>query len=75
MEPKDEDMKRVDDAIQTLGDFFDSVQIFATRHEPGEHDGTIAINKGAGNWFARYGQVKEWVVKTEEYSRIDAKDQ
>lgn len=57
----DEDMKRVNEALNVLGEHFDSVHIFATRHESGQFGGTIRISRGTGNFFARYGQIKAWV--------------
>lgn len=30
-----EDFKRIDEALKTLGNYFDSVHIFTTRHEGG----------------------------------------
>lgn len=68
-EQKDEDLDRVKRACETLGEHFDTVQIFVTRHEPGIEDGTINITWSEGNWFARYGQVREWLVKAEERTR------
>lgn len=58
---------------QELGEHFDSCQIFCTRHEEGEHQGTVNIHIGVGNWFTRYGQVAEWFVKQEEFTRITAR--
>ena len=46
---------------------FDSVQIFASRYEP--EVGTIIANFGAGNWFTRAGQVREWLCKEDQRSR------
>lgn len=63
------DMVRVRKACEALIEHFDSVQIFATRHEPGEKDGTVTIRYGLGNWYTRYGHVKEWVIKEEETTR------
>jgi len=57
------DMERVRKVLTELGEHFDSVQIFCTRHESGELDGTVYLHLGTGNWFARYGQVREWCVK------------
>lgn len=68
-----DDQSKVDAAIQTLIEHFDSVQIFVSRHEPGEHDGTIFVQKGAGSFFTRYGQVKEFLIKTEEYMRCESR--
>jgi hypothetical protein len=60
---EDEDMKRVQAAIDLLAEHFDAVQIFATRCEAGSLDGTVNINLGAGNFFARYGHVKAWTLR------------
>lgn len=64
------DIERVTQALNTLVEHFATVHIFATRHEPAEADGTINVSKGVGNWFARYGKVKEWVVREERRSQI-----
>lgn len=50
---------------------FDSVQVFCTRRL--DKDGntrTVAI--GDGNWYARYGQVREWVLMEEAKSKDQA---
>lgn len=70
MSDRDEDLERVKGAAESLGEHFDSVQIFVTRHEPSIEDGTINIAWSAGNWFTRYGQVREWLIKAEERSRV-----
>jgi hypothetical protein len=57
-----------------LSEHFDSVQVFATRHEPTD-GGTINVNFGAGNWFARKGQVGEWLIKADERSREEARSE
>jgi hypothetical protein len=58
---RNDDLKRVNEALNVLGEHFDSVHVFATRHESGELNGTIRISRGTGNYFARYGQIKSWV--------------
>ena len=58
----DPNVKRVQDALDQLGEHFDTVMIFVTLHS-GNDVGTIAISRGSGNWYARYGQVQEWIVK------------
>lgn len=52
-----------------LGEHFDTVQIFASKHDPAEADGTVTLNYGVGNWYARYGQVIEWTIKHDEDAR------
>ncbi len=61
---QDADEIRVQEAVNTLIEHFDSVQIFATRHDGSEY-GTISVVNGQGNYFTRYGQVKRWVRKEE----------
>jgi hypothetical protein len=69
--PEDADTKRVTEALGSLIEHFDSVHIFATRHESGEENGTINLSIGRGNWFSRYGQIRTWIEREEEKSRID----
>jgi hypothetical protein len=66
---RDEDLQRVQRHVDQLGEHFDTVQIFCTRHMPAELDGTVCVNRGAGNWQARFGQVNEWVIYETERIR------
>lgn len=50
---------------QALGEHFDSVHIFVNRVEG---PATRGLNWGIGNWFARFGQIREWVIKEEAVS-------
>lgn len=67
-----EEIKAVEKAVETLGEHFDAVQIFVNRHESSK-GGTVRFNDGRGNWFARYGQVREWLIREEETSRVHAR--
>lgn len=69
----EQDLERLKKACEVLGEHFDTVQVFCTRHEPGEHDGTLTMAWGAGNFYTRYGQIAEWIIKTDESSRIAAR--
>jgi hypothetical protein len=69
------DIEMLRKAAEALGDHFDTCQIFCTRHMPAELDGTRTVNYGTGNWFARYGQVKHWIIEHEEVARENARDQ
>jgi hypothetical protein len=65
-----DDVERVKAACRVLGEHFDCVQIFASRHEDKyESDGTVNVAYGDGNWFARYGQVVEWMIRQDERTR------
>lgn len=66
---QDEDMARINEAMEKLSEHFDSVQILCTRYKGGDDGGTVNIARGTGNWFARYGQMKEWLIREEETSR------
>lgn len=72
----DPDLERVQKAAQALGEHFDTVQIFVTRHESFSSDGTHHIARGLGNWFGRYGQVRDWILRVEaENCRPELKDE
>lgn len=59
----------VDGAVAALMEHFDTVQVFVTRYTGVE--GTVNINTGSGNWFARRGQVEAWLVKENERSVLE----
>ncbi len=48
--------------VKELAKYFDSVQIFCTKHES-DKIGTSHLTECSGNYFARYGQIKLWVEK------------
>lgn len=58
--------------VAQLGEHFDTVQIFCTKHEPGLLDGTINIGLGSGNIFARIGQCSLWVEMQKQFTRTKA---
>lgn len=60
------DTDRVQMHVNQLMEHFDTVQIFTTRVEQGTEGGTVNVNLGAGNWFARYGHVRMWLKREEE---------
>ncbi len=66
---KDEDRERLKKSLHELSEHFDSVQILCTRYKGGDDGGTVNISMGEGNWFARYGQMKEWLIREEETSK------
>lgn len=66
---KDRDEELLRKHVEQLGEHFDAVTILCTRHEQGTEDGTVQISDGCGNWFARYGHIREWLLRSEERSR------
>lgn len=71
-EDGDRDMAMLGKHISSLSEHFDSVQIFCTRLTP--DGGTITTSKGSGNWYARYGQIKEWCIKQDETTREEVRN-
>lgn len=69
-EQRENDIQLLEQAIQLIGEHFDTVHIFVTRHEPEIEDGTVHCQKGTGNWFARYGSIKEWVIREEHLMKM-----
>ena len=54
---------------------FDSIQIFVTRHDSSNDGGTLHVESGTGNWYARYGQVKDWIARQEEIARKETRNE
>lgn len=54
--------------LQSVIEHADSVQVLITFSENGV---TRSYENGRGNWFARYGQMRQWVIKEEEKFRIE----
>jgi len=70
---QDEDVARVRKHVDELREHFDSVQIFCTRYEGDE--GTTNVHMGSGDFFARIGHVKDWIIaEDEEVRKIHKKD-
>jgi hypothetical protein len=69
---KDSDLAKVKAAASALGEHFDAVQIFATRHEAGELNGTVRVDFGVGNWFARFGHVVHWLQRERRANENEA---
>ncbi len=59
--------------VEQLGEHFDVVHVFCSRYSATDKPPTMAINRGSGNWFTRYGQIKEWVLYEDERIKLCAK--
>lgn len=62
----DSDLERCKAAAAELGEYFDTVQIIVTRHEPTIEGGTIKAHGSAGNYFGRLGSVRSWLIEQDE---------
>lgn len=70
--PQENDMNILQSVVARLSEHFDTVQVFTTKRS-NSSDGTENCQWGSGNWFARYGQVKQWVIKQDEDFREDVR--
>jgi hypothetical protein len=72
--PSDEhEVALVQHHVDKLMEHFDTVQVFVSKHNPVENR-TEFLSKGAGNNYARYGQVKQWVIEDEEAARCSIRN-
>ena len=68
----DPDLELLHEHVKELKRHFDTVHVFATRHEPIKSGGTCSFQSGEGSWPARYGQIKLFLIRQEESEkRID----
>lgn len=65
--------KMADELASKLIEHCDSVRIFITNHDGG-HDQSGAYSVGRGNFYAQLGQVKDWVVRQDTLTKVEAKD-
>jgi hypothetical protein len=71
------DVQRIKEACEALSEHFDTIHIFVTRltdHETDNDQGTVNAQWGCGNWFARYGQIAAWIIKQDEGTRREVRD-
>lgn len=61
-------------ALDNLGEHFDTVQIFCTRNGI-EDQSLVNVTAGIGSWYARYGQVKDFILRAEERVKCDVRYQ
>jgi Uri superfamily endonuclease len=54
--------KKVDRALADLAEHFDAVHIFGTYSDK---DKSSRFDKGRGNFYTRYGMIKDWCNREE----------
>ncbi len=65
----DSDIERLRKIANMLGEYYESVQIFVTRHDAADGEiGTVAVDYGSGNLYARLGQARDWLDRQREIS-------
>jgi hypothetical protein len=68
------DFQRIQASCVGLGEHFDTVHILATKLTDDGRD-TVKFSWGKGNWYARYGQIREWVLLEEQAAKNSIKDE
>jgi hypothetical protein len=68
---KDKEMAQARKLVDELGEHWDNIQVFCTRYEGDE---TQTLHIGKGNVFARTGYVRHWLIKADEKSREEARE-
>jgi len=58
MKSQEEMFRYISGHCAKLMEHFDTVEIFVTKHDK---EGTLSLAKGDGNWYARIGQINEWM--------------
>jgi len=75
-EPNEETRKRLADLIKVhvaqLCEHFQNVQILCSNAEEGG-DGTATFVSGSGNWCARIGHAREWIMYHDEMLKCKAR--
>lgn len=64
--------------IQTQAKFlrqsgFDSVRIFCTQYISGDDEETMSVDAGLGNFQAQLGQIRQWLIRMDQYTIEDTK--
>lgn len=65
-------MRILDAHAAGLMEHFDSVQIIATKRLGGS---TVNAASGGGNFYARYGSVREWLIRQDEMVRENVREE
>ena len=64
---EEKDMAIIQHHADILRGHFDSVQIFATRQDDKKKI-TSNVSTGSGNWYARYGYIRCWLLGQDAYT-------
>ena len=71
--PEESSLAMLEGHASQIMEHFDTVQIIATRHNP--ETGTGLAHVGRGNHYARVGACREWMMKMDTETRIQAREE
>jgi hypothetical protein len=66
---EERDLEIISKYCDLLAEHFDTVEIFCTRVQQDGTGDTVVLNLGCGNWYARYGQIREWLIRSDQKAR------
>lgn len=69
---EEQEAQIVNNACYKLGEHFDSVRIFVTKH-CGASTNTFCYTTGLGNFYSQIGQINEWKAIQDQTARENAK--
>jgi hypothetical protein len=67
--------KLVDEHISKLSEHFDSISIMVTCPTFDGNGSSKQLVRGCGNFNARLGTARDWLIEQDEYTRIYARNQ
>jgi hypothetical protein len=57
-----------------LAEQFETVRIFVSWPHADDAHRTMTYDTGRGNWFASYGQIRQWVIAEDEALRKSVRE-
>jgi hypothetical protein len=57
-----------------LAEMFDGVRIFVSWPHPDDAHRTLTYDSGRGNWYACYGQIRQWLIAEDELLRKSVRE-
>ncbi len=73
--PDSDDLKWLNRIADTLDERFDSVVVLVTRRDITTKCRTIHFSVARGNYYAKMGQIREYLAKEDEASRMEVRDE
>lgn len=66
---RDKKLEFLQNQVKFMRGHFDTVIVFASHHDDTSGDTSYWV-EGSGNFCARYGQVREWMLKQESEFKV-----
>lgn len=70
--PSEPEVEQLEKVLGSLGEQWENIQVFLNRTDPNGH-GTQKLIMGRGNFYARKGQVRDWLDGDDESTREESR--